>query len=255
MLYGIEIYLPISIDIVTRFHKSKFMENGMLDVASRALSNDLLLAHQPKEHLKETAQAYTRFKRCFDILVTLALAPMALAIVGVLVILVRRDGGSPFFCQPRVGRNGKIFRLWKLRTMVPDADQVLQSHLEQDPCARAEWDITQKLRLDPRITPMGRYLRKYSADELPQLWNVFVGQMSLVGPRPMCPEQQAQYPGIAYFQMRPGLTGLWQVSARNACSFAERATYDTEYADVMSFGKDIRILLQTPFVVLRGTGL
>jgi len=227
----------------------------MLDIASRALSNDLLLAHRPKEHLKETARAYTRFKRCFDILVTLALAPMALAIVGVLVILVRRDGGAAFFCQPRVGRNGKIFRLWKLRTMVPDADQVLQSHLEQDPCARAEWDITQKLRLDPRITPIGRYLRKYSADELPQLWNVFVGQMSLVGPRPMCPEQQAQYPGIAYFQMRPGLTGLWQVSARNACSFAERATYDTEYADVMSFGKDMRILLLTPFVVLRGTGL
>lgn len=227
----------------------------MLDVVSRVLSTDLLLAHQSKKDLKKAARAYPRFKRCFDILATLALAPMALAIVGVLVILVRRDGGPAFYCQPRVGRNGKVFRLWKLRTMVIDADQVLAVHLDQDPCARAEWDISQKLRIDPRITSMGRYLRKYSADELPQLWNVFAGQMSLVGPRPMCPEQQAQYPGIAYFQMRPGLTGLWQVSARNACSFAERASYDTEYADVMSFSKDLRILLQTPFVVVRGTGL
>jgi exopolysaccharide production protein ExoY len=227
----------------------------MLDVVSRSLRRDLLIGYGPKNTLKISSGAYVRFKRCFDIIATLALAPMALVIVGILAILVRRDGGNAFFCQTRVGRNGEVFKLWKLRTMVPDADEVLRAYLERDAGARAEWEKTQKLRTDLRITPMGRYLRKYSADELPQLWNVFVGQMSLVGPRPMCPEQQSQYPGVAYFQVRPGMTGLWQVSARNSCSFAERAIYDNEYAGAMSFAKDIQILLSTPYAVLRGTGL
>lgn len=227
----------------------------MLDVASRSLRRDLFTGYGPANNVKSSAGAYRPFKRCFDVIATLALAPMGLIIVGILALLIRRDGGNAFFCQQRVGRNGQVFKLWKLRTMVPDADQVFQAFLDQDADARAEWEKTQKLRADPRITPIGRYLRKYSADELPQLWNVFLGQMSLVGPRPMCPEQQTQYPGIAYFQLRPGMTGLWQVSARNNCSFADRAIFDTEYAEAMSFAKDIQILLSTPFVVLRGTGL
>jgi exopolysaccharide production protein ExoY len=200
-------------------------------------------------------RVYPAAKRGFDILVTLVLAPFVLLLIGILAQLIRMDGSSAFFCQPRVGKNGRIFKLWKLRTMVPDAEQRLAAYLEENPVARIEWDTAQKLRHDPRITRLGAYLRKYSIDELPQLFNVLIGDMSLVGPRPMIPEQQQQYPGTAYFGMRPGLTGLWQIGERNNCSFAERAMHDTRYARTMSFATDVRILLITPAVVLRGTGL
>jgi lipopolysaccharide/colanic/teichoic acid biosynthesis glycosyltransferase len=139
--------------------------------------------------------------------------------------------------------------------MVPDADKVLDAYLEQNPEAKAEWDAHQKLTNDPRITSVGRLLRKYSIDEFPQLFNVFIGDMSLVGPRPMCPEQRAQYPGTAYFGLRPGMTGLWQISERHQTTFAERAIYDNRYAGALSLTTDLRILFMTPMVVLRGTGL
>ena len=198
---------------------------------------------------------YPAVKRGFDLVVTLLMAPFVLFLVGVLAQLIRRDGGSAFFRQPRVGKDGRILNLWKLRTMVPDAEQRLAAHLEENPVARIEWDTTQKLRHDPRITTLGAYLRKYSIDELPQLLNVLLGDMSLVGPRPMMPEQQRYYPETAYYDMRPGLTGLWQISERNTCSFADRALHDTRYARTMSFATDLWILLRTPTVVLRGTGL
>jgi len=198
---------------------------------------------------------YLGVKRCLDLAVILLLAPLALTIVGILAFLVRRDGGKAFYGQKRLGKNGRIFTLWKLRSMVPNADQRLEEYLQDHPAARREWDGTQKLKYDPRITRLGYYLRKYSADELPQLWNVFIGDMSLVGPRPMFPEQRPLYPGTAYFSMRPGMTGLWQISERNGCTFAERATHDTRYAKKMSFGTDMWILMMTAVVVLRGTGL
>ena len=149
---------------------------------------------------------------------------------------------------------GRSFTLWKLRSMVPDADTRLREHLSADPAARAEWDRTQKLMDDPRITRMGRFIRKCSIDELPQLWNVLRGDMSLVGPRPMMPEQASLYPGISYFALRPGITGTWQVSARNASSFAERARFDSDYYRSVSLGTDLGILLATVRVVVRGTG-
>ncbi|MEQ1955519.1 sugar transferase [Mesorhizobium sp. CN2-181] len=198
---------------------------------------------------------YLALKFGFDIAIALVLAPFVLLIVGILALLVRLDGGAAFYRQPRVGKNGKVFTLWKLRTMVPDAERHLQTYLRENTAARLEWEKVQKLRDDPRITRLGRYLRKYSLDELPQLLNVLLGHMSLVGPRPMCPEQRSEYPGVAYYAMRPGITGLWQVSERNSCSFAERALYDTRYAGIMSFTTDLRILLLTPMVVFRGTGL
>lgn len=198
---------------------------------------------------------YLAAKRCFDIVAVVISAPLTLPLIGILAFLVRLDGGAAFFGQQRLGRNGKTFTIWKLRSMVPDADRVLETYLRENPTAKSEWDRTQKLRNDPRVTSLGRYLRKYSADELPQLWNVFLGHMSLVGPRPMLPEQRAEYPGTSYFEIRPGLTGLWQVSDRNACSFAERAIHDTRYADIMSFGTDIWILSMTVLVVVRGTGV
>lgn len=198
---------------------------------------------------------YAAVKRCFDIAMTVLTAPILLVLVGALAVLIRLDGGPAFFWQLRIGRDGKLFKLWKLRTMVPDADLRLSEHLAESPEALAEWTLSQKLANDPRITRIGFYLRKYSLDELPQLLNVLLGDMSLVGPRPMLPEQRNLYPDTAYFSLRPGMTGLWQVSKRNACSFAERAQIDTRYARTFSFRTDLRILFLTPFVVLKGTGL
>lgn len=181
-------------------------------------------------------------------------APAVLPVVALLALLVKRDGGPAFYCQDRIGRGGRHFRIWKLRTMVPDAEAALQAHLEANPESRAEWDATQKLKRDPRITAFGQALRKTSLDELPQLWNVLTGEMSLVGPRPMLPEQRDLYPGKAYFAMRPGITGLWQVSDRNASTFAARAEYDDRYFNAISLKTDVKILFSTIGVVLRGTG-
>lgn len=194
------------------------------------------------------------WKRLFDIGIVTMLAPLALIVIAALALLIRRDGGSAFFIQERIGMGGRIFRMWKLRTMVPDADSRLAAYLANDRLASAEWERTQKLTFDPRVTAIGRYLRKYSLDELPQLLNVLQGDMSVVGPRPMCPEQRDSYPGSEYYWLRPGMTGLWQVNARNMSSFAERAIYDTRYATTISFLVDVGILWKTASVVFRGTG-
>ncbi len=202
-----------------------------------------------------TGGVYERvFKRWLDLTLILLAAPFVLPVVLLLALLVRRDGGPAFYVQDRVGLDGRVFRLWKLRTMEVDADARLAAHLATDPALRAEWESSQKLKNDPRVTPLGRLLRKISLDELPQLWNVLKGDMSLVGPRPMLPEQRALYPGRAYYRMRPGLTGPWQVSDRNQTSFAGRAEFDAEYARRMSLATDLTILLLTIWVVLRGTG-
>jgi lipopolysaccharide/colanic/teichoic acid biosynthesis glycosyltransferase len=194
------------------------------------------------------------FKRWFDLALILLASPFVLPVILLLALLVRRDGGPAFYVQDRVGLDGRVFRLWKLRTMEIDADARLAAHLATDPALKAEWESTQKLKNDPRITPLGRLLRKISLDELPQLWNVLKGDMSLVGPRPMLPEQRALYPGRAYYRMRPGLTGPWQVSDRNQVSFAGRAKFDAAYAERMSLTTDLTILFLTVWVVLRGTG-
>jgi lipopolysaccharide/colanic/teichoic acid biosynthesis glycosyltransferase len=196
----------------------------------------------------------SQMKRALDVLAVLAAAPLVLPLVALLALLVRRDGGPAFYVQTRVGRGGRLYRMWKLRSMVVDADARMERHLAACPAARAEWDATQKLKDDPRVTAMGRLLRKSSLDELPQLWNVLVGDMSLVGPRPMMPAQQVLYPGRAYFRLRPGITGPWQVSHRNETTFAARAGFDAEYERDLSFVTDTRLLFATVRVVLRATG-
>lgn len=195
-----------------------------------------------------------RLKRVLDIAIVLLAAPTVLLAVGVLCLLIMCDGKSPFFVQQRVGRHGRIFRMIKLRSMVVDAEARLQSYLEANPARRVEWEVNQKLRHDPRITRIGRIIRKASLDELPQLWNVLVGDMSIVGPRPMMPSQKALYPGVAYYAMRPGITGFWQISVRNESSFAERVQFDARYFRDLSFATDLRVILRTFGVVLRGTG-
>ncbi|MGX9352177.1 sugar transferase [Shimia sp. W99] len=195
------------------------------------------------------------FKRTFDILFVLAIALPVGLIVAVLAIVIARDGASPIYRQERVGLNGKRFSMLKLRSMVPDAEAKLEVYLRENPEARREWDEKQKLLNDPRITPIGRLIRKTSLDELPQFWNVLVGDMSVVGPRPMMTEQVRLYPGTAYYAMRPGITGFWQIAERNECSFAERALHDTNYDRALSFGTDVAVVARTVLVVAVGTGV
>ena len=193
-------------------------------------------------------------KRALDLTLLVLFSPFVVAVVMVLALLVMLDGGKPFYTQERIGQNGRIYRIWKLRSMVPDADERLEDYLFANPDMRLEWEAKQKLMHDPRITRLGRVLRKSSMDELPQLLNVLKGEMSLVGPRPMMPSQQQMYDGDAYYELRPGITGLWQVSDRNESNFADRSRFDTIYNRSLSLKGDIKILIATVRVVLRGTG-
>lgn len=194
-------------------------------------------------------------KRALDIFLVLLSLPVVLPLtLGMALMILVLERQSPVYWSERVGRGGRVFRMMKLRTMVNDADARLAAHLAANSEAAAEWAATQKLKCDPRITRVGLLMRKTSLDELPQLWNVLKGDMALVGPRPMMPDQQPLYPGRAYYELRPGVTGPWQVSARNLSTFAARADYDGEYARSLSFGNDLRLLLRTVMVVLRGTG-
>lgn len=193
-------------------------------------------------------------KRLLDFTLTLITLPVVVPFVALMALLIALDRHNPFYSQLRVGKNGRTFRIWKLRTMVHNADALLDAYLAENTAARLEWDRTQKLKKDPRITFIGRLLRKTSADELPQLWNVLNGTMSLVGPRPMMVNQKASYCGEGYYRLRPGITGPWQVSDRNECSFTERGRYDDLYDQTVSFRTDIAILLRTVMVVVRGTG-
>ena len=194
------------------------------------------------------------FKRALDVTAVVLAAPVVVPLVAGLAIAVSRDGGKGLIDQQRVGMNGRAFRMWKLRSMVVDADERMARHLAENPDARAEWDAIQKLKNDPRITPFGRFLRKSSLDELPQLWNVLIGDMSLVGPRPMMLNQQAIYPGMAYYRLRPGITGYWQTAGRNRTTFEARAEYDAAYERDVSLASDARILARTVSVVTGGTG-
>lgn len=195
-------------------------------------------------------------KRAFDIVASLVMLVLVLPLIAVLMLLAAADGGPPIFAHSRVGRGGRSFRCLKIRTMVVDAEARLAQILAEDPRAAAEWRHGFKLQRDSRVTALGRILRRTSLDELPQLWNVLRGDMSLVGPRPVTAEEFLCYGPSAdrYTAMRPGLTGLWQVSGRNEVSFAERVAFDCEYAERISLRADLSILLRTVPAVLRVTG-
>ncbi|SMX23448.1 UDP-glucose:undecaprenyl-phosphate glucose-1-phosphate transferase [Boseongicola aestuarii] len=194
-------------------------------------------------------------KRVVDITLVLISLPFVAPFLALIAVAIASDGHSPIFRQERVGRDGRRFTIWKFRTMVPDAEVLLETHLSRSPSARSEWDTKQKLENDPRCTRIGRALRRTSIDEMPQIINVLIGDMSLVGPRPMLPSQQALYPGRSYYSLRPGMTGLWQVSKRNQTEFADRAYYDDSYDLSLSAWQDLKILAKTMSVVIRGTGI
>lgn len=194
-------------------------------------------------------------KRLFDISVVLLSAPFTLPIILLCAIGLMLEGGSPFYRQQRVGKDGKMFSILKLRTMVKDADKVLEDHLARDPEMRREWNELQKLRNDPRVTKMGAILRSTSFDELPQLWNVLTGDMSIVGPRPMMPCQREMYGNMqSYAALRPGITGFWQISARNENAFSFRNEIDAQYDNQLGFVSDVKVMLKTVVVMARRTG-
>lgn len=201
---------------------------------------------------------YARFlKRPLDLALALLALPVCLPAIALLWALVRLEGGPGFFSQARVGRGGRVFACWKLRTMVPEAEKVLAELCARDPQAAREWQTNQKLARDPRITRIGAVLRATSLDELPQILNVLKGDMSFVGPRPFMTSQERQYReggGSAYFHLRPGITGPWQIDGRGATAFVDRVRYDTAYWQRLSLAGDLRLLARTVGVVLGRTG-
>jgi undecaprenyl-phosphate galactose phosphotransferase len=197
-------------------------------------------------------------KRAFDVIVTVLILPIVAPVMLMIWLAVRLDGGKGLYVHPRVGQAGRMFRCLKFRTMVTNADAVLADLLATDPQARTEWEEARKLVADPRVTRIGRFLRASSLDELPQLFNVLRGDMSLVGPRPVVRAEIEQfYHGpdrAAYLSVRPGLTGLWQVSGRSDALYERRARLDREYVNTASFWLDVSILWRTVAVVLSRRG-
>ena len=195
-------------------------------------------------------------KRLVDV-VGAALAIVLFApLMAVLYVLVRSDGGPGLFVQERIGRNGRIFACYKFRSMVPDAEAMLTNLICGNELLRAAWETDRKLQNDPRITKLGIFLRSKSLDELPQLFNVIRGDMSLVGPRPIVLDEKEKYgASFAYYaQVRPGLTGLWQVSGRNDISYGERVKLDADYVSNWTLRRDIEIVFKTVGVVINGRG-
>ncbi len=197
------------------------------------------------------------FKRGMDISVA-ALGLLLLSPFFLMAALwIRLDSRGPaFFGHTRIGRNGKAICVWKFRTMTCDGDSVLNRHFAECPDARTEWEATQKLQNDPRVTKAGRFLRKTSLDELPQLWNVLWGDLSLVGPRPIVRTERCRYRECydLYSRTRPGITGLWQISGRNLTSYDQRIDLDAYYVRNWSIWFDLYILVKTIPVVLTGRG-
>jgi lipopolysaccharide/colanic/teichoic acid biosynthesis glycosyltransferase len=197
-----------------------------------------------------------RFGRAFDLFFASALLLVFSPVILIVSIVLWRSGGGLFFGHSRIGRRGEYFQCLKFRTMKADAESRLKAILETDPDACAEWECDHKLKNDPRITRLGRVLRQTSLDEIPQLFNVFRGEMSLVGPRPIVLEEVTKY-GSHFAQLvsvRPGITGLWQVSGRNDITYRRRKALDILYVRKKSLGFDLKILFRTISVMLYRCG-
>jgi Undecaprenyl-phosphate galactose phosphotransferase WbaP len=198
-----------------------------------------------------------RVARILDISLILFAAPYILVAFVIIMILIKLDSEGPvFYRQARIGRFGRKFYIYKFRTMVQNADQILQTYLQNSPELKAEWLATHKLKNDPRVTRVGLVLRKLSLDELPQLWNIWIGEMSIVGPRPIVDEEVEKYGKCfqLYMHVRPGLTGLWQVSGRNDTTYERRVELDEYYILHRSLRLDIQIIWKTIAVVLYRKG-
>ncbi len=197
------------------------------------------------------------WRRAVEIALCLLMLAFFAPLMAVTAIAIKLDDGGPIlFAHRRIGRGGRSFGCLKFRSMAVDAEAQLQAHLARDPQARAEWERDHKLTNDPRITAVGQFLRRSSMDELPQLFNVLRGEMSLVGPRPIVQAEAARYGRYFadYCRVRPGITGLWQVSGRSDLRYRRRVALDVAYARSRCLGLDLRILLATAPVVLGRRG-
>jgi lipopolysaccharide/colanic/teichoic acid biosynthesis glycosyltransferase len=238
----------------TRFGAGRFGSLRIVDVDRRARDRFDVSRYGPIS-LPERG-AYPIFKRSFDIvgasLAIVFLSPLFITLVACAYV----SGGSPLFKHRRVGRGGVFFDCIKFRTMVTDADRVLQNLLDSDRQIKEEWLRDHKLRDDPRITRFGRFLRRTSLDELPQLWNVLRGDMSLVGPRPVVPDELRRYGRkvATFLSARPGITGLWQISGRNNTDYRRRVALDVCYVRSRSVILDVYILVKTLRVVFTTSG-
>lgn len=194
-------------------------------------------------------KAHALFEKCFAALALLFFSPF-LILISLAILLT--EGGPILFAHNRVGKDSKVFKCLKFRTMALNANEQLANLLARDPVARAEWEATQKLNDDPRITCIGEFFRKTSLDELPQFWNVLMGDMAIVGPRPIVDAETLRYGEHlgAYLSVKPGITGMWQVNGRSTTTYAERVQMDVEYVKTRSFRKDIKIIVKTVKVVL-----
>lgn len=199
-----------------------------------------------------TKRSARLIKRSFDIIVASLIAILFSPLLVLLALWVKQDGGNAIYGHTRIGRDGKAFSCLKFRSMVPNSQEVLTELLATNEQAREEWEKDFKLRNDPRITRIGHILRKSSLDELPQLWNVLVGEMSLVGPRPVPLEELERYGTNKdyYLMAKPGMTGLWQVSGRNNVDYDTRVYFDAWYVKNWSLWNDIVIMFKTIEIVL-----
>jgi lipopolysaccharide/colanic/teichoic acid biosynthesis glycosyltransferase len=196
---------------------------------------------------------FDRAKRLVDIAGSLAAITVLSPLLIVVAALVKMDGGPAVFVQTRVGRHGRVFKMYKFRSMHPDAEKRLAECLKQN---QHGGGITFKIKNDPRVTTIGRWIRRYSVDELPQLFNVLFGHMSLVGPRPPVPREVALYTlaDRRRLMVKPGITCIWQVSGRAEIDFPGQVRLDVDYIESQSLAQDLRILARTPKAVVFGTG-
>lgn len=196
-------------------------------------------------------------KRAMDLVLVLIGGVLFLPFLLLITLIIPLNSkGSPLYGHVRIGKNGKKYIIWKFRTMVANADKILDDYLAKNPKLRVEWEDEQKLKNDPRITKLGGFFRKYSLDELPQLWNVLMGDMSLVGPRPIVDDEARKYAdGFDFYkQVKPGITGMWQVNGRTDTTYEERVRLDEYYVRNWSIWLDIHILAKTFWVVLKRDG-
>lgn len=213
-------------------------------------------AYVPAKPTVAPVAAAAVMKRLLDVVGAIVLGIVFAPLIVTIVFLMRRDGSPVIYRHRRIGRGGRIFSCLKFSSMVPNADQLLGGLLERDPELRAEWIRDHKLRNDPRVTRLGRFLRRTSLDELPQLLNVLRGEMSLVGPRPVVREELLRYGRNVdiYLSAKPGITGLWQVTGRNNTDYRRRVVMDTYYVRNQNLLLDLYILAKTTGVVLCGKG-
>lgn len=196
-------------------------------------------------------------KRAIDLFASVVGGTLILPLIGIIALLIKLDSKGPvFYAHHRLGMNGKPFKAWKFRSMVTNSKEILDRLLETDSAARAEWERNFKLQNDPRVTRMGRFLRKSSLDELPQLWNVLKGEMSLVGPRPIIEKEVEKYAHHyrLFASVKPGMSGLWQISGRSDTDYAERVALDILYIQSWSFWIDMYILFKTVGIAFGGKG-